>query len=123
MRDDVLLPAHHDPARRYPVVLYLRQPDMGNSSDRLRRQAGAWFGTEVFRFRHSCIVMMPMLEQRHDPGGVEINVGGKGPHRSGEHNLAAALRQVVDCYLVDLDQFHVTEPSTDGMGSWQMPPD
>jgi predicted peptidase len=120
MRYDVLLPAHHDPARRYPVVLYLHQLDMGDWPDGLRREAGAWFGTEIFRSRHPCIVVMPMLDQRHDPGGVEVNFGGKGPHRAGEDDAVAALRQVVDCYLVDLDRIYVTGASMGGMGAWQM---
>src|SRR3954447_25992224 len=86
MRYDVLLPAHCDPAQRYPVVLYLHQLDMGDWPDGLRRQAATWFDIESFRSRHVCFVVMPMLDQSHDQGGVEVNFGGKGKASKGEDN-------------------------------------
>jgi predicted peptidase len=120
MRYDVLLPAHHDPAQRYPMMLYLHQLDMGNWPDGLRQQAGAWFDIEPFRWRHACIVVMPMLDQSNDPGGVEVNFGGKGRPSTGEDNAIAALRLVADCYLIDCRRIYVTGNSMGGMGAWQM---
>jgi predicted peptidase len=120
LRYDVLLPADHDPARRYPVVLYLHQLDMGNWPDGLRRQVNAWFGTEAFRSRHPCIVVVPVLDQTADPHGVRINFGGKGKPSAGEDNAIAALRQVMSRYLVEPDRVYVTGNSLGGMGAWQM---
>jgi predicted peptidase len=117
---EVLLPDHYDAARRYPVVLYLHQLDMGDDRDGLRQQVNAWFNTKSFRSRHPCIVVMPMLDQSKDPGGRLVNFGGKREGHSGEDNSIAALRQVIGHYSTDADRIYVTGNSMGGMGTWQM---
>jgi predicted peptidase len=117
---EVLLPEGYDAARRYPVVLYLHQLDMGDYHDELRRQVSAWFNTPAFRSRHKCIVVVPMLDQTEDPGGRTINFGGKRDGHVGEDNTVAALQQVIGRYSADADRIYVTGNSMGGMGAWQM---
>jgi predicted peptidase len=117
---EVLLPDHYDPARRYPVVLYLHQLDMGNYREGLRKQVNQWFNTQAFRSRHPCIVIVPMLDQTKDPGGRLVNFGGKREGHEGEDNSIAALRQVTARYATDADRIYVTGNSMGGMGAWQM---
>jgi predicted peptidase len=116
----VLLPEGHDPSRKYPVVLYLHQLDVGNYPDALLKQVDAWFDTQAFRSRHRCIVIVPMLDQTKDPGGRTVNFGGKKEGHIGEDNAIAALRQVLDRYSVDTGRIYVTGNSMGGMGTWQM---
>jgi predicted peptidase len=117
---EVLLPDHYDPARRYPVVLYLHQLDMGNYRDGLRKQVNQWFNAQAFRSRHPCIVIVPMLDQTKDPGGRLVNFGGKREGHEGEDNSLAALRQVTARYATAADRIYVTGNSMGGMGTWQM---
>jgi predicted peptidase len=117
---EILLPAHYDKATSYPVVLYLHQLDMGNYRDELRKQVGAWFDAIPFRTRHPAIVVVPMLDQTKDPGGRDINFGGKRTGHIGEDNTIAALHQVTDHYLTDKSRIYVTGNSLGGMGTWQM---
>ena len=117
---EVLLPEGYDASHAYPVVLYLHQLDMGTYREGLRKQVNAWFATHVFRFRHKCIVVVPMLDQTNDPGGRTLNFGGKREGHVGEENTIAALKQVRDRYHVDADRLYVTGNSMGGMGTWQM---
>jgi predicted peptidase len=117
---EVLLPEHYEQATRYPVVLYLHQLDMGNYRDDLRKQVDVWFNSVSFRMRHPAIVVVPMLDQTKDPGGKEINFGGKRSGHIGEDSTIDALRQVTDHYLTDRSRIYVTGNSLGGMGTWQM---
>lgn len=120
MHYEVLLPDGYDAHRRYPVVLYLHQLDMGNYPEGLLKQANAWFSTTDFRSRYPCIVVMPMLDQTNDPGGRTVNFGGKREGHAGEDNAIAALNQVMGRYSVDAERIYVTGNSMGGMGTWQM---
>jgi predicted peptidase len=120
MHYEVLLPGGYDTSRRYPVVLYLHQLDMGNYPDALRKQVDAWFNTPAFRSRHPCIVVMPMLDQTKDLPGRTVNFGGKRDGHIGEDNAIAALRQVLSRYSVDTGRIYVTGNSMGGIGTWQM---
>jgi predicted peptidase len=117
---EVLLPDNYDQATHYPVVLYLHQLDMGNFRDELRKQINPWFNTAAFRSRYPAIVVVPMLDQTKDPGGKQINFGGKRDGHIGEENTIAALRQVIDRYRPDTTRLYVTGNSLGGMGTWQM---
>jgi predicted peptidase len=116
----VMLPSQYDSARSYPVVLYLHQLDMGNDRDGLLKQVDAWFNTAAFRSSHQAIVVVPMLDQRKDLGGKEINFGGKRDGHAGEDNTIAALKQVIARYHIDTNRVYVTGNSMGGMGTWQM---
>ena len=120
MHYEVLLPDNYAATRTYPVVLYLHQLDMGDFREDLRKQADRWFATSTFRSKHPCIVVMPMLDQTKDPGGKQINFGGKREGHVGEDNTIAALQQVIARYSVDKDRIYVTGNSLGGMGTWQM---
>jgi len=120
MHYEVLLPEAYDAARRYPVVLYLHQLDMGDDPQGLLKQVNAWFNTSAFRTRHPCIVVMPLLDQTADKSGRLINFGGAHQGHVGEDNAIAALKQVMDHYPVDLERVYVTGNSMGGMGTWQM---
>lgn len=120
MHYEVLLPDNYAASRSYPVVLYLHQLDMGDYRESLRKQADGWFAKPGFRSKHPCIVVMPMLDQTKDPGGREVNFGGKREGHVGEDNTIAALRQVMDHYSVDTGRIYVTGNSMGGMGAWQM---
>jgi predicted peptidase len=120
MHYEVLLPDHYENGGHYPVVLYLHQLDMGSYPAGLRKQVNGWFNTYVFRAKHPCIVVVPMLDQTKDPGGRLVNFGGKREGHAGEDNTIAALRQVMDRYSVDADRVYVTGNSMGGMGAWQM---
>lgn len=117
---EVLLPENYDANRKYPVVLYLHQLDMGDYREGLLKQVNAWFDTAAFRSRHPCIVVVPMLDQTSDKGGRLINFGGKREGHIGEDNAIAALRQVMDRYGADQKKIYVTGNSMGGMGAWQM---
>lgn len=117
---EVLLPESYDAGRKYPVVLYLHQLDMGNYREGLLKQVNAWFDTSAFRSRHPCIVVVPMLDQTNDKGGRLVNFGGKRDGHVGEDNTIAALKQVMDHYTVDKTKIYVTGNSMGGMGTWQM---
>lgn len=117
---EVLLPEHYDPARAYPVVLYLHQLDAGTDREGLRRQVDGWFSAAAFRAAHPCIVVVPMLDQKDDPGGVTINFGGKRTGSFGEAQTIAALRQVMQAYRVDRERVYVTGNSMGGMGTWDL---
>jgi predicted peptidase len=117
---EVLLPDHYDVHRAYPVVLYLHQLDLGTYRDSLRRQADRWFSTAAFRSAHPCIVVVPMLDQKNDPGGVNINFGGKRTGRFGGPQTIAALKQVMQSYRADPRRVYVTGNSMGGMGAWDM---
>lgn len=120
MHYEVLLPRQYDRSRRYPVLLYLHQLSMGNYRKDLLRQVDAWFNAETFRMRYPAIVVVPMLDQRDDPSGDVIHFGGKQEGHVGEENTLAALRRVMDRYLVDVDRIYVTGTSMGGIGTWQM---
>ena len=117
---EVLLPEGYDPARAYPVVLYLHQLEMGNYPEALRKQVNAWFATHAFRSRHPSIIVVPMLDQTKDPGGRTVNFGGKREGHLGQDNTIAALKQVMSRYLTDVNRIYVTGNSMGGMGTWQM---
>jgi predicted peptidase len=117
---EVLLPKQYDERQRYPVVLYLHQLDMGDARAALLKQVDAWFNTDSFRARHPAIVVVPMLDQTSDPGGRQINFGGKRDGHIGEDNTIAAMRQVFDHFSVDPERIYVTGNSMGGMGAWQM---
>lgn len=117
---EVLLPKHYDQHTRYPVVLYLHQLDMGDVPRALLKQVDGWFNTEDFRSRHAAIVVVPMLDQTGDPGGRQINFGGKREGHIGEDNTIAAVTQVLDHFSVDRTRVYVTGNSMGGMGAWQM---
>lgn len=117
---EVLLPKQYDEHRRYPVVLYLHQLDMGDARTALLKQVDAWFNTDSFRSRHPAIVVVPMLDQTRDPGGRQINFGGKREGHVGEDDTIAAMQQVFGHFSVDPDRVYVTGNSMGGMGTWQM---
>jgi predicted peptidase len=117
---EVLLPEHYDPERAYPAVLYLHQLDMGDFHEGLRKQVDGWFNTTAFRSAHPCIVVVPMLDQKSDPHGREVNFGGKATGRFGEEATIAALQQVMHQYRVDPHSIYVTGNSMGGMGAWDM---
>ena len=98
---EVLLPEHYDPARAYPVLLYLHQLDAGTDREGLRRQVDGWFSAAAFRAAHPCIVVVPMLDQKDDPGGVTVNFGGTSTGGFGQARTIAALRQVIQAYRVE----------------------
>ncbi|HBK07339.1 MAG TPA: hypothetical protein DDZ81_16045 [Acetobacteraceae bacterium] len=117
---EVLLPQRYDLHTRYPVVLYLHQLDMGNARMALLKQVDGWFNTEAFRSRHPAVVVVPMLDQTGDPGGRQINFGGKREGHIGEDKTIAALNQALDHFSVDRTRVYVTGNSMGGMGAWQM---
>jgi len=117
---EVLLPEHYDHARSYPLILYLHQLDAGTYRDSLRRQVNRWFNATAFRSAHPCIVVVPMLDQKNDPRGADINFGGKTTGRYGQAQTIAALKQVMQQYHVDSDRVYVTGNSMGGMGTWDV---
>ena len=119
MRYKVLAP-ETTAGTRYPVLLYLHQLDMGDYPEALVRQVDVWFNTDTFQSRHPCIVVMPLLDQTHDPHGRTANFGGKREGGAGENGAIAALRQVLAAYPVDTDRVYVTGNSMGGMGAWAM---
>lgn len=120
LRYDVLLPRDFSPDRRYPVVLYLHQLAMGSDPAVLHREIDPWFEGEAFRVRHPAIVVVPMLDQSHDPGGRTVNFGGKRDGGAAEQTTIAALRQVMEHYPADPARIYVTGNSMGGMGTWAM---
>lgn len=120
MHYKVLLPEAFDAGQPYPVVLYLHQLDMGDDLEGLLKEVSAWFNTPLFRSRHPCIVVMPLLDQRNDKAGRRINFGGQSGSRVGEDNAIAALKQVMARYAIDPGRVYVTGNSMGGIGTWQM---
>lgn len=120
MRYKILPPRAYNAGRKYPVVLYLHQLDMGDYPQGLLKQVNAWFNTASFRTRHACIVVMPLLDQTTDKSGRQINFGGAREGHAGEDNAIAALRQVTDHDSVDRARIYVTGNSMGGMGTWQL---
>jgi predicted peptidase len=116
----VLLPQNFDPATRYPVVLYLHQLAMGTYREGLLHEIDPWFKAAAFRVGHPAIVVVPMLDQSSDPGGVTINFGGKREGHVGQENTLAALQQVMAKYPVDAARIYVTGNSMGGIGTWDM---
>ena len=116
----VLLPKPWTADRRYPVLLYLHQLDMGTDRTGLIRQVDAWFAAPGFRARHPAIVVVPMLDQAEDKGGQLVNFGGKRQGRFGEAETIAALGEVMSHYLIEPDRVYVTGNSMGGMGTWDM---
>jgi len=117
---EVLPPEAYDKTKRYPMVLYLHQLDMGNYPAGLLKQVDGWFATPAFRARHTAIVVVPMLDQTKDPDGRLVNFGGKRDGQFGEDATIAALRQVMGGYSVDPARIYVTGNSMGGIGTWQM---
>jgi predicted peptidase len=103
-----------------PVLLYLHQLDMGTYPDALLKQVNPWFNSAMFRSRHSCVVVMPLLDQSHDAGGVELNFGGKPHGHVGQENTLAALQRVLAAYPTDPRRVYVTGNSMGGMGTWDL---
>ena len=120
MHYKVLLPDNYNATKRYPVLLYLHQLDMGDFPEALVRQVDPWFNSSSFRLRHPCIVVMPLLDQTGDTGGRLVNFGGKRQGETGEQNAIVALQQVTRRYSVDPNRIYVTGNSMGGMGAWQM---
>jgi predicted peptidase len=119
MAYDVRLPAAPVPGRRYPVVLYLHQLAMGTDRATLHTQIDPWFDSAAFA-RHPAIVVVPRLDQSHDPGGRLVNFGGKRTGGADEVNAIDALRAVVTRFPADLTRIYVTGNSMGGMGTWDM---
>lgn len=117
---EVLLPEAYDPTRRYPLVLYLHQLDMGDFPEGLLKQASAWFDAASFRSRHPCIVVMPMLDQTSDKAGLHVNFGGWHGGHAGEDKTVTVLKQVMGRYLTDSARVYVAGNSMGGIGTWQM---
>jgi predicted peptidase len=117
---EVLLPEGYHAAKRYPVVLYLHQLDMGSYREGLLKQVNGWFNSYTFRSHQLCIVVVPMLDQTGDRAGRFINFGGNREGQIGEENAIAALREVIGRYKVDAARIYVTGNSMGGMGTWQM---
>lgn len=120
MRYDVLLPANYDPARHYPVVLYLHQLGMGSWPAGLHKEIDPWFEAETFRAKHPAIVIVPILDQSSDPHGRTINFGGKKTGGGGEQTSIAALKEVMARHATDPTRIYVTGNSMGGMGTWAM---
>ena len=120
MRYDVLLPRDFTPDKRYPVLLYLHQLGMGSWPEGLHQEIDPWFEAEAFRLRHPAIVVVPMLDQKEDKGGVTVNFGGKRTGGAAQQTVISALAEVTARYRVDPARIYVTGNSMGGMGTWAM---
>ena len=118
---NLLLPDGYSPRRKYPVILYLHQLDMGDWPEGLLKEINPWFNTAQWRKAYPAIVVSPLLNQKADPSGKTINFGGVSPEdQSGEDNAIAAVQQVIKQYSVDPARVYVTGNSLGGIGTWDI---
>lgn len=115
MQVNLLLPKNYSARRRYPVILYLHQLDMGDWPEGLLKEIHPWFNTAEWRKAYPAIVISPLLNQKADPSGKTINIGGVTPDdQPGEDNAVAAVQQVMTRYSVDPSRVYVTGNSMGG---------
>lgn len=121
MAVNLLLPEGYSSARRYPLVLYLHQLDMGNWPEGLLKEISPWFNNAQWRKAYPAVVIAPMLNQKADPSGQTVNFGGVSPDdQPGEDNVIAAVQQVLRQYPIDPSRVYVTGNSLGGIGTWDI---
>jgi predicted peptidase len=120
MTIDLLLPQDYSPQKKYPVILYLHQLDMGNWPAGLLQEVDPWFLAPEFRKDYQALIIMPMLDQTNT-SGMRVNFGGaSSADQPGQDNAIAAVRQVMSKYSIDRHRIYVTGNSMGGIGSWDV---
>lgn len=129
MHYNYLLPHDYDPSRRYPLLVWLHENDMGNGYYQggdgysLAGYVDGWFNTSEFRRAYPCIVVTPYADQTSDPSGETSNFGGwvpPGDHGANEDGVAAIARYFEATYAVYAPKVYVTGASLGGIGSWAL---
>ena len=129
MHYNYLLPYNYDPARRYPLFVWLHENDMGNAVYQggdpygLAGYVDGWFNTSEFRRAYPCIVVTPYADQTSDPSGETSNFGGwvpPGDHGANEDGVAAIARYFMASYAVYPRKVYVTGASLGGIGTWAL---
>jgi poly(3-hydroxybutyrate) depolymerase len=129
MHFNYLLPFGYDASRRYPVLVWLHENDMGNPYYQggdpfgLASYINDWFNTSEFRRAYPCIVIAPYADQTADPSGETANFGGwvpPGDHGVNEDGVVAVVAYVSASFAVASRKIYVTGASLGGIGSWAL---
>lgn len=129
MHYNYLLPYNYDPSRRYPLLVWLHENDMGNGFYQggdgysLAGYVDGWFNTAEFRRAYPCIVVTPYADQSSDPSGETSNFGGwvpPGDHGPNEDGVAAVASYFTTSFAVYPRKVYVTGASLGGIGSWAL---
>ena len=127
MHYNFLLPHGYDSSKRYPLLVWLHENDMGSGfydggdPTGIASYVDGWFNTSEFRSAYPCIVVTPYADQRSDMGGATSNWGGwvpPGDHGPNEDAGVAVAQHFIDHYAVYARKVYVTGASLGGHGSW-----
>ncbi|HEX5653991.1 MAG TPA: dienelactone hydrolase family protein [Chitinophagaceae bacterium] len=129
----ILFPAHYDPARKYPLVLFLHgRGESGNDNEKQLVHGARLFLQDSVRQKYPAIVVFPQCSNRTYWSNMQTVITGKkdsrrefyfiadGEPTSAMKLLTSLLGNLFTRYPVQKNQVYVMGLSMGGMGTFEI---